>query len=222
MKLYHSILEKPIEFAENEINIVVVEDQKIMSSLINELVTQLNGLDGEFVLSNNNNIVELSKNCDLIINYFDLNLNSKKILSKLFGILSNDAMSEGFYQNTLELKSKIFDYIENLVCLNKYNVVYAHDFELNTLLKLVDVNIDSNSSTLFEKLIDYLTVMIELININCFIFINIKSFLNKNEMIELYKYLNYNKINVLLLENRIVSKLNHENYIILDDDICII
>lgn len=62
-----------------------------------ELAGQVEGKEGRFVLSDNEKEVDISKNVELIFNIFALDINERKLISKLYMELekllrTNDSM----------------------------------------------------------------------------------------------------------------------------------
>ena len=49
---------------------------------------------------------------------------------------------------------------------------------------------------------------------------NLKSFVTIEEIKEIYKIAFYNKINILLIENYIYDKIEYEDVIVYDKDLC--
>ncbi len=60
MKLAHPDFEMPIEFNENQNNVLVIENPILFTRYITELRNQLDGGDGQFVLSNNGKEMQVS------------------------------------------------------------------------------------------------------------------------------------------------------------------
>ena len=51
MKLAHSVFSKPIYFAENQIQLLIIESPSLYRQLVFELINQREGQKGEFILS---------------------------------------------------------------------------------------------------------------------------------------------------------------------------
>lgn len=79
MKLVHSELGIKIVIVENRANVLVVENPMIFRKIIEDVLNQINGFDGELVLSTDDKLLALSKNIELVIDPFNIDLNSKKI-----------------------------------------------------------------------------------------------------------------------------------------------
>ena len=61
MKLSHPLFETPIEFSENKIQVLVIENKQTAANLIGEIIAMSEtGIDGEFVLSERENNISFS------------------------------------------------------------------------------------------------------------------------------------------------------------------
>ena len=73
-------------------------------------------------------------------------------------------------------------------------------------------------------MIDYMEVMTEYCNIECFAFVNLKSYMLETELKNFYRDVLYKRFKVILLESRIDSEIYElkdlENILILDKDLC--
>ena len=89
------------------------------------------------------------------------------------------------------------------------------------MLKIAEIRFEDTQETLVEKIIDYMKVSQELLGIRCFVFVHLLSYLTEYETEKFYEYVYYQKMNVLLLENRQPDIINRfSNVIIIDKDTC--
>lgn len=221
MKLVHPEWEHTVIFAENQINVVTVENKAFFSKLISVLLLQMEGVDGDFILSEGDTILPISKVCDVIINPFSFDFNSKKNLTKIYNLLKTSAFDENYYTLTGELKTHLFKYLDKLLFDFDFPVTYQEDFDLVSLFKAVNIAIDEIGTTLLERLINYIRISTELLEIKCFIFVNLKTFLSEAELKELYTFAFYHKIHLLLFEGFFTEKTQScEKHYIIDNDLC--
>lgn len=221
MKLIHSEYDIKIELKENVVNLLVIEDRSIMSELVCELYNQCNGQDGRFILSDNLKELKIGKEISIVLEPFTINCNERKVISKLYQELEGLAL-ENLYVESMELYSDITKYSNELCQMVPYNLTTRSDFTPLDIIKISDVKIEEDDSTLLEKIINYLGVMGSICRIKLVIFVNLKTFLNHEEIDELYKYSNYNKIHLLLIESTYNVDSICEKTIVIDKDKCII
>ena len=73
-----------------------------------------------------------------------------------------------------------------------------------------------------ERLAEYLKLLHQLCKIQVIIFVNLKTYFSQDELEELYKFAFYEKLFLVLIENREKPKLKEEKVCIIDADGCII
>ena len=103
MKLIHFglsgiLLDEDIDFTE-----WIVESPESFSGYVLELSTQIDGNEGQFVLSEKNKELDLAKKAELIFDPLTVDINERKILNKLYMELSDLSKREEMYIKTVEL-----------------------------------------------------------------------------------------------------------------------
>lgn len=86
MKLVSELLDSPIEFNENQINILEVNDKKLFNKIVYSLNKSINlneDIEGIYLLENDTEI-SLSKNAIIIYDFFNIDVNQGKILKALY------------------------------------------------------------------------------------------------------------------------------------------
>ena len=220
MKLAHPFIENHIIFAENKINVLVVENQSLFVNMIEDIKNQLEQEEGEFVLSNQLDIIPLRNNAELISNYFDLDFDSKKIQNKISAFLKETAYAEENYVKTNEVISMLQSYFYELLDSSDYPLKMSNETDAAALIKMAGIKADISNGSLLEKLTDYILLMQDMQGIKLFVFVNLKTFLSERELQNFYSFLFYKKAQVLLLENTAREKLPEEVLHIIDQDMC--
>ncbi len=210
-----------MEIRENMVNVLVVEAPDIFSRVIEELMCQIEGKPGTFILSEQDVIKTISKNADIIINPFRVDCNEKRIQQKLFQELSV-IMNESLVERTVYLQGQIISYLEELL----QKVPYLLDFDVEGsmfgLLKMCHVEVVNQGDSLVEKVVNYMKALKQFCAIKVIFVANLKLYLTQTELMELYKFVFYEKISLILLEHSEKGKLEGESICILDKDMCII
>lgn len=210
-----------LEFKENAVNVLVVEHPQTMSRIITELFQQCQGEDGNFVLSNKDKLYKINKEITLILEPFSVNCNERKIITKLYEELKI-RIEETMIEETAELNSKIINYLEKITMEVPYITTFQFEYDIKGLFKLLSVELEDKGESLCENIINYLKVLNQLCKSKIFIFLNLKSFLSSSEIMSLYEFVFYNKINLVLIENNVYSRIKGEETYIIDKDMCII
>lgn len=222
MKLIERELGLEIEIKENIVSVLVLEDINLRLSLIEELYLQVQGKDGKWLLAENEKTFDLSKNIEMILEPFSLQLNNKKVKMKLYQDMKLIA-EDFFYTQGLEVHSHICNYLENLTEKISYPIKYTEEWNLLELFKTYNVELEEECSDICEKLFHYINLTNQVCGIDIFVAVNLKQYLSENQLLELYKLVKYSKINLILIEfGMYKQKYDCEEVYILDKDDCLI
>ncbi len=224
MILVHPLFIDPIEIENNKINIVIVEHQHLFTKFIAEIFTQINDGSGSFLLSQDGKKLDFSKNMDIVVDVFNLTVNQKKVINKLHSSLLTSAQESEHYLMTSELFTNINVYLDAIIQDQSLALTYNEALDIAGIFKAADVRFAEEQEYLSEKLIDYMEVMTEYCNIECFAFVNLKSYMSETELKDFYRDVLYKRFKVILLESRTDSEIyglkDLENILILDKDLC--
>ena len=222
MRLVERELGLEIELKENVISVIVVEDVTLRLPMIEELYSQIMGKDGNWVLVENEKNYDLGKKAEIILEPFSLELNSKKVKTKLYQDIKAVAQEFCFSQG-LEVHSHICSYLECLLERIPYPVKYEEEWNLLELFKAYGVELAEECDSMCEKIFNYIKLINQVCGISIFVTVNIKQYLTDEQISELYKLAMYNKIQLVLIEFAVFNKsLDREEIYILDKDRCLI
>lgn len=221
MRLVHSGYGIDIEVCENEVNLLCIEQKTSFAVLIQEMLDQKNGKDGQFILSEKDKIINMAKEVEIIINPFVLDCNEKRVQQKLYQEVYKQAVSN-YLPETTELNAEIISYLEKITLSVPYDIIFDLEENIQGMLKIYGVRIEQQTSSLLEKITDYLKILVRMCRIKIFIFVNLKIYLDPEDLKKLYEFAFYEKLNIILIENHVTEKINCEKVCILDQDMCII
>ena len=220
MKLVYARYGLQIDMKENRVDTLVIENPFAMVELVSQLWEQSNGGEGDFILSFDKTL-KIEKNMEVILNPFSLDFNNRKITSALYGVLEETANS--YVLEKAEINSSCIQVLEQILLSQSYmGIEYELDFAWNELFKLYGVKITKDYSSLLEKLIEYIKIMATLCGVRVICLVNIKCYLNSEELLELIRNVHYNKIQLVLVESQEAEKIADENIYIIDKDNCLI
>lgn len=114
MKLVSPELSKAILSDENLVTEWIIESPVLFSQYVQALLRQCGGEEGQFVLSDRGRTVEISKYMEIVLNPFSVEINSKKILTKLYSELDKLANSEEMYLQTRQVMQSLIEYLLEL------------------------------------------------------------------------------------------------------------
>lgn len=220
MRLVNSRYGLDIEFAENSIHTVIVEKPQYVADIIQNIIKQNHGEEGDFVLSDDKPI-KFERDVNFIIEPFSIELNNRKIIGKLYDEMSqiSDDLTEE-YNEINKCIVKTMDKISRLIAYN--GIDYNLEFDWKALYKFYDVRINQEFTSLYEKIEEYIRVLVNIYRTRLVIFYNAKEYLEKEEIEKLAECCFYNKIHILFLETSEKYKLRQEKIYVIDKDRCLI
>lgn len=219
IKVAHVNIETELIISNDFIQMLVIENADEFFSEVIELDSRFNGEDGRFVFSVQNEIVAPDKLGVMICDPFHFDLNDKKIVNLLYKRLEKEALGD---------KCKFFnDSTSNMVRLFE-ELAYTVPFQLSyeepsptAYFKAADLKFEKTYDTFEEKIICYINALIELKKCEFFVFVNLKSVLSDEKLLNIYKHCQNEKVGLLLVESsKLRSLLSCEKAIIITEDLC--
>lgn len=219
MNLAHPDLDFVLDEEENKASVLVLENEDFLYRFLFELKTQTETDDGRFVFSEELKIISASKNVFLITDLLDIDLNKKKILSRIYSDLSEKATEEHNYEKTATLLSLLEEYISSLAEQFDTTLEYSVPSP-DSLLKLFNIKVEDTERTLVERLIDFLALLKETFNIRYFIIFGLHAFLSREDLVAFYNFTFLKKYAILSIEHTLPKALECERTFVVDSDLC--
>lgn len=220
MKIVVDFIDNEIVVQNNSVVNIEIENKTYFYRLINELNLISKGIlsDNIFFLDENNNEISLLNKIDLYIDYFNIELKSKKIINNLYKLLKNNIDDEDktkinkCYSQIKKILSKSFINYNLSLTIND-------EFDIDNILKLLKVSIDLKTN-LFDNLLLLIDINNSLKLNELLIFVNLKQYLTVDELNELYKYSLYNDVKILLIDSQCYGTTNmFEKKLIIDGNL---
>jgi CRISPR type II-A-associated protein Csn2 len=222
MKLRIIGFEDEIYLDEENVNIIEIESPKYFANFLGNLNDKINGIENDeiFLLDNDDKELEMNKNMYMIFDLYNIDYNSKKILNKLYEIIENNVEKN----QDLELENLMLQIRNYLIQeINELQFEFTMKSELNVseILKLYNLKIDENNyDTILEKIEFFINIISTLKIASILVIPNLKQYLEKDELLELYKYALYNNIKLILIERKNEEKLKYEKVFFIDTNFC--
>ncbi|WP_311562362.1 type II-A CRISPR-associated protein Csn2 [Peptoniphilus duerdenii] len=220
MNLVTKYLENSLEIKSKTINTLVIEDTRYFSIFLKGLIEATEIESDEFELIEDYKTVDMTKYVEIIFDIFNLEANSANILKKMYSELEEDLNTQEVYTKKVELESIIANITDELIYRSRFSLK-AGEINYQNLFKAIEIEFDYEKNSVLERLIEYIKVTSELLKTKVYIIVNLDSFLSEEELVELEKFLLYNDIKVLALQNTIRREVKpSENLRIVDKDLC--
>lgn len=219
MKLVHSELETPLTLNNEGIFELIIESPTDFSKYVSELIHQVEGWEGNFILLKGDVELDLAKESVFITNPFDVNINDAKLLKKLYAELKEIGY-EHFFIQTQELISSLEKYILELEHHSDYILEVDNNIDFNNLFKTFCVKFTCLSEDFFENIIQFIKINASLLKKKLFIFVNLKSYIDEQQYFQLIQLAEYEKVAILLIDNKQNNFSKDVNKYIIDLDRC--
>lgn len=197
----------------------VIENAREYRKVCLELFDEINGnQNSEFVLSQDANILQMSKEVLLFCDYFSLDINNKKIINEINSRVGNYLQTYDFVEKLCQINKLILEINDEVLDNFDFKISYDEEFGVDKLLKISNYKI-SESNDFLEKILAYIKIFSSLKPVKLVVFFGLAQFLTKEEINLLAKNIEYLGLAILLVE-RNDCKLENFQRILIDNDLC--
>lgn len=190
---------------------IQIENKKLYQSILSECMNE----DDEkqlILIDNKENCCEIEKHILFISDPYNEEVNNKKILTKIYEMISKSI------NENIELTTKIDTNLYKIreIIINEANELPIEfealdDIKTTDILNLFKLKIDTKS---YITIVDKINLMIEIMSITksdlILCFFNLKSILEKEQILEIEKYALYHNIKLLLIEPNLYDNIENE------------
>lgn len=219
MKLAYPEWHDILEWKDNSFCSLIIEHPKLLLNFLLDLKMQIEKLDGRAVLSENDVPIEISQHMELITDFVFFDLNKKNLITKIITALDKMAKAEAFYERTLDFLSSVENYVDDL-CMEFDADIACEIPTVTSILKSVGLHIETESTSLAEKIFTYMKLVREFERDKVFVFLNLRSFLKQDELEQFMKTVVNHDFKVLLVDNYAYPLLKNEYRLLIDKDLC--
>lgn len=189
------------EIITNEyINVIEVENKRYFYRFVNDLYSiYTNGYSDNIRFMDDNKEINMNNKLKIFINYFDFQFDSKKYTNEISRYVG-DYINEEDKKNLINLYNKIVKIYKKSLNDIDLPLYIDNDISIESINKLIKLGISPK-----EELLDNLMLLIDLEDAlntnNLLIFINLKQYLDKDELVELYKYAMIKDVKIILIDS---------------------
>ena len=219
MKLRISYIDNEINIDNDTVNCLEIENRGCFYKVINDFCLESSGQNTEslFLIDDLSRDINVLNKFVVIIDYFNLEQSLKKYSSVLEkNIIMSINEKDKFEFTTIASKlAKVYERIISDIDL-PLKINFLND--INYLTKIMKTSFSLKSSILENLLL--LIDIEKVFNLNkFFVFVNLKQYLSKDELLELYKYSIYNNVSIILIDSQSYGgTIKYEKKIIIDKD----
>lgn len=220
MKLVNNRYQQHMDFDVYPAYFLVVENSQEYLKVVEEFCAECEGNEeSQFVLSNDTDIISIAKNCLLIHNYFDLDINNKKITNEINNRVLNYISQHDFVQDFCNINKLFIEINDKIVDNFDFKLEYDADFNYDKFVKISNYKIESQSKFM-DRLMSYIKIYCALKKTKLIVFVGLSLFLSQKELEMFVRELNYLELNCLLVEPNLKYNLENIGRIIIDEDLC--
>ncbi len=220
MKIKINYFDNEINFNNEFINVIEIESKNYFYRFISDLNRIVNeGYSDDVIFINDDNSEKnMNGKLKVVVDYFDFNFDSKKYTNDILKYV-NGSMNEDDKKDLYNLYNKIVKMYDKILNEVELPLSVESDISIENITKFMKVSINKNNG-----LLDNLLLLIDLERVlklnNILFFVNLKQYLTKVELIELYKYAIYNQVSILLVDSQSYgTTLYYEKKLIIDNNL---
>ncbi len=206
-----------INFEDGSTTHLFIENPISLRKYVSELIQQIKGEEGDFILSKDTKEITISKNLAIVPDIVNIVIEEKKINTQINKDLLHISQSSSHQQASFSLISAIEKYAENILDDCCYSVDFD-DIDESKILKMLNFHITTDFENTASTLLEYLNTTHDILNIPNFVILNSSTYFTKDELKILETEIASSKHNVLFID-----RFNHyelKNAIIIDSDNC--
>ena len=173
MKIVHPYYFEPITISSENPETLVVEKGDYLRSIVTELTRQYKNGEGQFVISENNQIKDFSKSINLITDIFQLDLEGKTFKTRIQSYLAEVCFDS---EEGAQLVSKIKQYAYRLCENTVYPITFESEFQLMDLIKFLNFRFHPDCDNMVESLTEVIAGTMNILNKKLCITLNLKDF----------------------------------------------
>lgn len=219
IRIAHVHLETPLIISYNFVQVLIVENPSEFFNVVTDLNRQFEGNQGTFVFSSGEEVINVAKYGAMVCDLFHFELNDKSITSLLYKRLESIVFCEKLVEFNA-LSTKVMRFLADISCDFPFSLEYK-EAQPTDYFKVAGLKLENDYESLEEKIICYINAMIELKKCDFFIFVNLKSVLNDEKLLQIYEHCRLEQVGLLLIESQKSRPLlSVEKAVIITEDLC--
>lgn len=217
MKITISYLENNVEITNDFINLLEIENKKVFFRLINDLNQICNGnVIEEIKAFSDDKEINITNKVNVISDFFNIDFSRYMLL---INKLINENLKDNSDKSLLLLYKKLIQKYNNIISTVDLPIAVNNDATIESLTKLFKLKVNYKSS-IIENLFSIIELERSLKSSKFIVLVNLKQYLDDDELNELYKYSIYNNVNIILVDSQCYGcSHDFEKKLIVDDNL---
>ena len=154
-----------------------------------------------------------------LVDFVGFDGHRKSLVTKILHVIERTAQEEAYLQETQQMMAGLEAYLDRLAYEQDLELSYEK-LSLANLLKAVGIHVVMDYNSLVERLIAYMDLVIRFEGEKLFLLVNLRSFVQEDELKLFLETVIAHGWKVLLLDSHADTLLPLENRILIDRDLC--
>lgn len=222
IELRMSILENIIKFDERYIQVLEITPKDLYKKITFIFNKYFNNIEdgNDLIILEDGKRLEVSKSIMVINDFFNLDINSNKIIKALYNDVELEYNVE-YGEDDLRIKlEEILSNIKEILLEYDFELEFKQELKLSELLKTLGLKFNQYC---YDEPFTNLLCIFDLISMfhicKVLVLINVKVHFNEEELMELYKSALQRNIKLLIIESSQKNNiLEYENKLFIDED----
>lgn len=219
MKYTHPELETVFDTDNGCYNTLIIEEPRFLTRLLTDLVNQLQGHEGEAVMSDRDTPLPFSKNAALLDTFVPFELNRKPLLTLVNNALAKAAALPEYFDQTGALMGDMERWLQALAFRYPCDIVFTNTTPA-ALIKAAAPEIRTCSEGIAERVLDYMELVETFDRRRLFFTLNMRSYVPDEEMNLFVDTLLDHEYPLIAIESSARPRLPREERTLVDIDLC--
>lgn len=216
------LFEKEFKFENSYINVLEIHNIELFREIVQTINLEIKTKEevSKLIFLDNDNKVSISKDILIIQDYFNLDINNTKIIKQLYVDVETKYIQDNDLNIFTQKINDVLNEIRKTLLEYDFDFTYKEQLSVSELLKSISLKFDiKNYVDIIENIL-YLFEIISMFKIcKVCVFVNMKGYLKKEEIEEVYKMAMHKNIKLLLIEHYEDNNVNkYEKKLIIDND----
>ena len=223
MNLVCPPLSDPISTTAGKIPCLVIENRPLFRSLLCDLSSAMDGCKTDLVLSLDEKILDIAKYTELLSDFICFDINKKPLVNRIIAALEQEATSPEHHLKTQALLAEVNSAIDSWSFPFPCDII-PEKLSPSTLLKAAGIELRTDYTGHrgeVEKVLDYMELVREFDRDKLFITVNMRTFFEDDIILQFQKTALSHEFHVLMLESQAYSRLETEQRLTIDADLCV-
>lgn len=220
IKLKINYIDSEICFDESYVNVLEVENKAYFYRIIHDLISvgDSNLTDDIIFMDENYKELNYANKLNIVIDYFNIDFNNKKFINYLYKVIIEKISLQGREKLSNLYTKMVKKFKENVNDID-IDISVDNNLDLDSFFKSIRVEIN-NKGNVFENILLLIDLISEFHIEQILVFVNLKQYLNVEELKELYKYSIYNNVSILLIDSQLYGTTKeYEKKLIIDESL---